>query len=325
MASGSTSAATISGKLRGLFTRAREPHGRRDRKPAVPGRPADWKLRAAHAGVAFLVVLSAYWVYAAAIVRLIEPTFAHRDTDKLSAGEAEGARQRISRELAEIEPFFGPGSWELQNPKILESDSLKLLMGGYRNLGDGRVRIHPCTMIFLPRGNDPNPQRRADSAVILQAPEGALLRFDQPLNLRRMKIGRLVAGTLEGQIVIRSAGREPGSEDDLWITTRDVQLTERSIWTAEPVFFRWGPHYGRGREFRISLIPGTAIPKAMGPVSRAWNPSSWPAWNACTWNWGARRARAVRHKHRPARSLARPRPHSPQPTLARQPMLEAST
>jgi len=147
----------------------------------------------------------------------------------------------------------------LTNPKILESDNVKLLMGGYRNLGDGRIRIQPCTIVFLPHGDDPDLQRRARNAVILQAPEGALLRFDQPLNLRRMKIGRLIAGSLEGRITIRSAGREPGAEDDLLITTRSVQLTERSIWTAEPVYFSFGPHHGCGRELRITLIPG---PKA---------------------------------------------------------------
>ncbi len=256
MAPGSTSAGTLSGTLRALWARISGPLRRGGGKPAGLRVPTDWKGRAVHGGAALLVVLAAYWFYAAAIVRLIEPSVDPRPTDSLTATDAKGARDRISAELAELEPFFAPGSWELENPKILASESLKLLMGGYRNLGDGRVRIQPCTILFLPRSDDPDPEQQARDVVILQAPEGALLRFDQPLNLRRMKIGRLVAGQLEGQIVIRSAGRAAGPEDDLWITTRDVHLTERSIWTAEPVYFRWGPHYGRGREFRISLIPG---------------------------------------------------------------------
>lgn len=256
MARASPNAGTWSATLRVLRARLSGFPQRAAGKPRGVSAPSGWQGRAVHAAVAFLVVLAAYWFYAWAIVGLIEPSVDPQSPAVLAPEQAAAARQRIAQELSEIAPFFAPGAWELEDPKILESDNLKLLMGGYRNLGDGRVRIQPCTIIFLPHGGDADPQRKASNVVILQAPQGALLRFDQPLNLRRMKIGRLVSGVLEGQIVIRSAGRAPGPEDDLRITTRDIQLTERSIWTAAEVDFSWGPHYGRGRELRISLIPG---------------------------------------------------------------------
>ena len=87
-----------------------------------------------------------------------------------------------------------------------------------------------------------------------------MLQFDQPLDLGRGKIGRLVGGRLKGQVTIRSDWKEPGPEDDLLIDTRDIQLTEQTISTPNPVDFRWGPHFGRGQDMVIKLLAGQPRP-----------------------------------------------------------------
>ena len=69
-------------------------------------------------------------------------------------------------------------------------------------------------------------------------------------------MGHLIGGRLLGRVTLRSDGRSPGPEDDLRVVTKDVQLSEREIWTAEPVDFRFGSSYGRGREMHIRLTPG---------------------------------------------------------------------
>jgi lipopolysaccharide export system protein LptA len=208
----------------------------------------------------FAIVLAAYWAYALVAVPLIEPPADPRRDRPISEAERAEVQGRINAEIAQLEGLFPPKSWELQDPKILESDQFKLLMQEYRNLGDGRVEIRPCTMIFMPEGPAADEAQRKRRAVILEAPQGALLKFDQPFDLRRMKIGRLIGGQLLGRITIRSGGRLPGPEDDLLITTRDVQLAEGKVTTPHAVEFRYGPHYGRGAQMQITLRSGDEIP-----------------------------------------------------------------
>ena len=89
--------------------------------------------------------------------------------------------------------FFPPGSWELKDPIELDSDNSKLLMQKYQNLPENQVRLDPCTVIFVPDGAldaDPASHR----VIVLQAPQGALLKFDQPVDFQSGKIGRLLGG-----------------------------------------------------------------------------------------------------------------------------------
>jgi lipopolysaccharide export system protein LptA len=207
-------------------------------------------------GGSLAITLVAYLLYAQVVVRLIEPEASRSDSDSVSEAALAEARNAVDRRIAALSDLFPPGSWELENPKILESDQFKLLLRDYKNQGDGTVRISPCTMIFMPEPSAVEPDSSGREAVILRAPEGALLRFDKPFDLRRANIGRLESGQLTGPITIRSDGREPGPDDDLRIVTRDVQMNEQLVWTPHEVEFRMGPNYGQGRQMRIKLLPG---------------------------------------------------------------------
>lgn len=207
-------------------------------------------------GGSLVITLMAYFVYAQVVVRLIEPDVSPSDEAAVSEAQLAEARNAISRRVAELADLFPPDAWELQNPKILESEQFKLLLRDYKNQGDGTVRISPCTMIFLPEEEGTGTSAAHAGAVVLQAPQGALLRFDRPFDLRRANIGRLESGQLTGPITIRSDGRKPGPDDDLLIMARDVQMNEHMVWTPHSVDFRMGPNHGRGRQMRIQLLPG---------------------------------------------------------------------
>lgn len=213
------------------------------------------------------IVVVAYWAYALVAVPLIEPPAKTGDRGApASQADREAPGVRITTEIDKLKGLFPPEAWQLKSPKILESQQVKLLMQSYRNLGDGRVKIHPCTMIFTPDGPADDEAQRKRRAVILEAPEGAVLEFDRPFDLRQIKIGRLVGGQLIGRITIRSKGKSPGPEDDLLIVTQNVQLTEKNVLTRHAVDFRYGPHYGRGSQMRIKLLSdeaagGTANPE----------------------------------------------------------------
>ena len=156
-----------------------------------------------------------------------------------------------------LTPWFSPGDWELTSPKVIESPRGKLLLHEYETLADGRLKIKPCTLIFLSEGRGRTAEAdRNRKAVILQAPEGAILKFDTPVDLKQMKIGKLVGGVMMGPITIRSDQRLPGPQDDLLInTTRRRELIGDRIVTPHPVDFRLGPNRGNGRELEIRLAP----------------------------------------------------------------------
>jgi lipopolysaccharide export system protein LptA len=211
----------------------------------------------------FAIVVIAYWAYALLAVRWIEPPADLRSDGEISNSERQRAAKLVDARLKEFEGLFAPQAWELTNPKILESDRAKLLFQTYENFPDGRVELRPCTIVFRPddRGDEEQCRRRS---IILEAPAGAVLQFDQPLDLNRAKIGRLVRGQLRNKVTIRSDCEKPGPEDDLRIETQDIQLTEQTISTPNPVDFRWGPHCGRGHDMVIKLLAGPPQPGMEG-------------------------------------------------------------
>ncbi|MHB1034954.1 MAG: hypothetical protein ACYC35_19020 [Pirellulales bacterium] len=215
--------------------------------------PVFARSRGARAGATLAIVVAGYWIYAMAAVPLIEPPADPRKASNLSERDVEAARNVNRRHREEYSFWFPAGSWELDNPKILETERGKLLFRDYRNLGDGKVELRPCTMLFLSSEAQTDEQKRR--AVILQAPQGAVLQFDEAFDLRRAKIGKLKAGRLVGPITIRSDQDHPGPGDDLVITGRDLALAGDAVTSPNPVEFRLGPSHGSGRGLRINLTP----------------------------------------------------------------------
>ncbi|MCH8921751.1 MAG: hypothetical protein IIA67_01240 [Planctomycetes bacterium] len=201
------------------------------------------------AAVSFVVLLTTYWMYALLAVPWIEPM---AERPALIAGPVPNVEPSGLRE-GPLGALFLEDSWELDNPKILESSQAMLLLQEYQMLPDGRVRLTPFTMIFYAGGEEDAAGRRP---IVLQAPEGAELEFDSPIDLRKGKIGKLVGGVLEGPILIYSRESQPGADDDLRIETRDVRLAEGQVWTPHPVTFKFGKNYGSGSNMRIVLTPG---------------------------------------------------------------------
>jgi lipopolysaccharide export system protein LptA len=206
----------------------------------------------------FGLVLVAYWFYALVVVGLIEPAAGGRVRGDGLDNPADSVD-----ELAGLAEHFPPDHFVRHKPKMLESRQAKLLFGDYTKdpQNERKVELRPCTMIFTPDEPGVGLAERNRRAVILDAPEGALLEFDQPLELRQAKIGRLLAGQLQGPVVIRSQGKLPGPEDDLRIDTRDVDLSEQRISTSHPVEFRWGFNHGRGQGLCIDLLPDKKAPQ----------------------------------------------------------------
>ena len=206
----------------------------------------------------FAIVLIAYWAYALVLVPWIEPP-----ADLLPSGETadsllNAGPDLLTQQMLQIKPLFKPDDWEVASTdtKVLESDAAILLLRKYTNLGDGRVKIEPCTIVFLSNGPAENEAQLLRQSIILQAPDGAILQFDHPIDLKQPREANLIGGQLLGKVTIHSDWKQPGPEDDLRIDTSNIRLANQTISTPDPVEFHWGPNFGYGQDMQIKLLPG---------------------------------------------------------------------
>jgi len=200
-----------------------------------------------------------YWVYALYAVPLIEPTLHAEELVDSKNYELLNARP-ADRYRHLLEPLFPPGSWELKDPLVLRNTETMLLLDGYQILEDRRnLKLKSCTLIFNPKGLEASgsaaPESSADDplVIVMQAPEGALLKFDQPFDLRSGRIGQIEAGQLLGKVHIYNPLAGAAVKNKLDIVTSDVQLRADRIWTPSDVDFQIGPAVGQGRDLAFHL------------------------------------------------------------------------
>lgn len=195
------------------------------------------------------LIVGVYMIYAMAAVPLIEGSVrrgVRSDVLVDAAGE---------NPVNELAQYFPPGSWELGTRKTLETGQGKILFQDYQPLEDGRLEVKPFTMI-ADVSSDEDEDGMPPRPLILRVPEGAVLSFDKEISLTGGEIGSLRKAFLRGEVSItRQASIK--ENDSLWINTQNVQINQNSILTLQPVDFRFGAHYGRGRNLTIDLIPSS--------------------------------------------------------------------
>ncbi|MCO6455051.1 MAG: hypothetical protein J5I93_07100 [Pirellulaceae bacterium] len=223
----------------------------------------------------FLATCLAYWAYSLLAVPWIEPSLATRPADdhRPATAAAPAARQDPLAEL------FAEGSWELGNPKLLKTDQGMLLFEDYRPIGGNQLELRPCTLVFFvdgKLGEQPAPgtgagQRRA---LVLRAPQRAVLEFEGDVDLLKARLGRLRGGRLEGDVLVYTAPDAPDSAQHLRIATRNVQISQQRIWTPHELDFQFGPHHGRGRQLTVQLGSpdrvAAARPSGKSPAAVQW-------------------------------------------------------
>lgn len=202
---------------------------------------------------AFAIVWIAFGGYALLAVPRIEPSVRLRTTDASYDAPQDTTTGLMQQHREKVEHLFPPGSWQLQNPKVLETEHGTLVFKDYKPLPDGRMELKPLTLIVYAGSNTQG--KAPPRPLLLDAPDGAILQFDAATDPARADFGRLTGGLLAGEIRIYSPPTTPAANDALQITTRNVQLDERRIWTPHAVNFRYGPSYGSGRDLVVTLTP----------------------------------------------------------------------
>ena len=222
----------------------------------LPGGPTTMEHRLGRTLRVFLVVLAAAGFYRLTVVPIVEPRVRDPAADhEMTPEEAAAIRARADQRLAALGDIFPPGSWERDNPIMLESRQMRLLFREYHSMPDGRVNLVPCTLVVLPDRNRAAGDGSSGRTLVLRAPQGAVLEFDEPLDLRQGRLGKLVGGSLRGQVTIRGTPTSARAEDDIEIVTRDLELHDLEVRTGDMVQFRHGRSSGSGRGLVARLKP----------------------------------------------------------------------
>lgn len=226
--------------------------------------------RLTHAAIAFAVTVLAYQAYVLAVVPFVEPNVAVRPRRGEGEPDVRQPRETPNRYHDLLAAYFPPGHWCLQQPPIaFENGQALVVVDGvekYTQSDDGKLRVPKCVIVFFPRPRDRTAAPPRD-AIILDPSGGATLQMEERLDPAVSSFGRMQFGQLLGDLTVRSDMREPGPQDDLLITTRDLYMNEDLIQTTEPVELRLGQHLGRGRGLEIRFLPSeSASPSADTPI-----------------------------------------------------------
>src|SRR5690606_9101451 len=160
---------------------------------------------------------------------------------------------------------FPSGHWTLGSPppKIVRQQQIMVVLSDYKRTDDGRVEFEKCALLLLPKTwtiGSPPPR----DAVIIEAPGGAHMQFDEDFRPSHGQMGRIVSGSLPGPVTIRSDMKQPGPDDDLYIATTDLELNETLIRTEARVEARMGKNRLEGTRMDIRLSRDEHI--ARGPA-----------------------------------------------------------
>lgn len=206
----------------------------------------------------FLAILALAGLYRLTVVQWVEPRSRAAGTRlEISAEQEQAIRTADAARFAADSELFPPGSWELSAPLSFKmGKQMRLLCKEYDILPDGRVRLEQCTILVLPEQRSVAGEGDPGRTYVLRAPQGAVLEFDAPPDLKRLtSLPRLIGGSLRGQVTIRGTPTGPGREDDVEIVTRDIELSELEVRSSAAVQFRHGRSRGEGRGLVAVLRP----------------------------------------------------------------------
>ena len=224
----------------------------------------------------FFLVLAAYFLYGWALVPLVLPNPSGRGDLPVVRIDPEGGIVR--EEIAHFLNLLPEGEWE-RDPQheihFLQFDQIVVLFGKDDPKGK-LLRLQPCTVLMLPSGHEHLDEETLRQTIILRTPQYAEIEFDRDYDISKIPLPKPVSGTLFGKVSLKSDMSDPGPQDDLYLETEDIRITDSPgltrIETAieKEVRFNWGLHSGTGTglllEVAQSDLMQSQAPKELSSV-----------------------------------------------------------
>ena len=176
-----------------------------------------------------------------------------RRTARDRGASRRGARSDVSARQRDVAQYFPTDAWELrQSGDLGERSDPAAVQDHRRPCPTARSNFTPCTLLFFPRAAPAAPSSRSSCGPSKGA-DRQVRPADRAQERRPVeaRIGRRPPDRRRSRFTATPA--TPGADDDLQITTRDVEMLKDRIWTPHPVQFRLGRNHGSGRDMEIQL------------------------------------------------------------------------
>ncbi len=174
--------------------------------------------------------------------------------------------------------FFADGSWQVQDPVVINTDRGILLASSLTQIDSKTLELKPLTII-LPHTKTARSaiQEKLTSELVRQemwivsAEAGAEIHFQDPLELTSGSLPSVVRGELRGAIeVTRKIAADVGEKP--WsIKTHDLSIERRKLSTQREVRIEWNGSIIQGRNLRIMLRGGGLLSDRQS-TSSSWGP-----------------------------------------------------
>lgn len=172
--------------------------------------------------------------------------------------------------------LFPEGSWQRDNPTIVRNNQGVLLASSWEQIGEKSWKLQPLSII-LPQSHTPAdsadnlPNHLTPEYWVISAEAGAIIHFEQPLDLRSGIVPSIERGQLEGQIDITRKDLDRTNESLWTLSTSDLSIDRRRISTQQEVVIRWNDSVVRGHDLRI-MLRGDVLGGEDHGVESPWGP-----------------------------------------------------
>lgn len=202
----------------------------------------------------FAAVVVAFQVYVLLAVPYLEPMLEVREQRGSTAKERAGGRKLGDKYQRLLAAYFPVDHWtQKRAPKVIKNGPGMLVLDEYKQHDGNHIELTRCALLFFPTPLQDGMNPPSD-AIVVEAPEGASILFDDDFNPAGGELGKIVGGQLNGLVTIRSEMKQAGPEDDLFVQTSNLRLNGDRLETPDAVQFRLGPNQGQGTRLQIRLL-----------------------------------------------------------------------
>lgn len=187
------------------------------------------------------VVVAAFLAYSLIAVPWIE------GPERIVSVEQPADDFDLAQFKSELVMWLPEDAWERQSCKQISTRSGHLFFQKYEPNEDGSLVVRPLTIIL------PQADAAADKPpMVLRAPDGAILKLDQPLALGAGD-AQLESAQLPGPVTLTRAAVLPDRSDEWLIQTSQIRIDKQRMQTIQEVDFRIGQQTGHGRNLVIEF------------------------------------------------------------------------
>ncbi len=157
-----------------------------------------------------------------------------------------------SRSINHFHDLFPQGAWQRGVCKQLQTSTGTLLFQQWQQISEDQWKLWPVTVV-IGRGISGD---QSDSPVIIEADQGAEIKFTQSLDVMSGGAPPISRGRILGSVhIFRDDPSDPGRRFNL--QTANVGIDNKKIWTTEAIEMQLGQARWVGRDLTLHLAAPT--------------------------------------------------------------------